>query len=81
MILIAKQKWRHRHRKETYGHQSREGGRDELGDWDGRLYTIDTVCKIDNKSLQYSTGDSTQRSAVQCSVTLVLSDSLSPHGL
>ena len=62
MILIAKQKWRHRHRKETYGHQGREGGRDELGDWDGHIYAIDTVCKIDNKS--YSIAQGTRLSAL-----------------
>ena len=27
MILFAKQKKRHRHREQTYGHQGRKGGR------------------------------------------------------
>ena len=39
-------------------------GQDELGDWHGHTYTTDTICKIDNKNLLYSTGDSTQCSAV-----------------
>ena len=35
MILSAKQKQRHRHTEQTYGHRVRkEGVVDELGDWD-----------------------------------------------
>ena len=41
-------------------------GWDELGDWDGHAYTTDTIREIDNKNLLYSTGDSTQCSAVPC---------------
>lgn len=32
MILSAKQKWIHKHRKKCLGHQRRQGGVDELGD-------------------------------------------------
>ena len=35
MNLYRKQKWTHRHRKETYVYQSVEGrGRNKLGVWD-----------------------------------------------
>ena len=34
-----------------------EGGWDELGDWVLHIYTIDTMYKIDNKALLYSTGN------------------------
>jgi len=35
MNLFAKQKQRHRYRKQMYGHQRGEGGAsDVLGDWD-----------------------------------------------
>ena len=34
MKLFAKQKWKHRCREQTYGHQGGRGVRwDELGDW------------------------------------------------
>ena len=33
MNLFAKQKWRHRHREQMYGHQREKVGWDELGDW------------------------------------------------
>ena len=32
-----------------YGYEGgKEGGWDELGDWDWCIHTIDTMCKIDN---------------------------------
>ena len=32
----------------------------ELEDWDWNIYTIDSIYKIENKNLLYSTGDSAQ---------------------
>ena len=47
MILFAKQKQRHRHREQVYGHQGKWGGAwDKLGDWDRHTYT--TKYKINN---------------------------------
>ena len=34
MILFAKQKWRHRCRKQISGYQGEKGWWDELEDWD-----------------------------------------------
>ena len=34
MNLLTKQKWTHRHRKQTYGYQRGKVGRDKLGAWD-----------------------------------------------
>ena len=49
MNLFAKQKWRHEHREQIYGYQEAGGwGKDEQGDCDSRIYTIDAMCKIDN---------------------------------
>ena len=48
MILFVRQKYRHRHREQTYGHQGRERG-NELGDWDLHTYTINARYKIDNQ--------------------------------
>jgi len=31
-----------------YGYQGGKEGWDELEDWDGHIYTIDTMYKIDN---------------------------------
>ena len=50
--------------------RAEQRGWDELGDWDGHAYTTDTICKIDNKNLLYSTGGSTQCCAVPCCVVL-----------
>ena len=66
MILFAKQKQRHRHREQTYGYQGvrRWGGDDwEIGI---DMYTLLMLCikQITNESLLYSTGNSTQCSAV-----------------
>ena len=33
MNLFTKQEQTHRHRKQTYGYQSRKEGKDKLGDW------------------------------------------------
>ena len=50
MNLFARQKKRHRHREQTYGHQGGvgRGGKvgDELGDWDWHIYT--NMYKTDN---------------------------------
>ena len=48
ILLFVKQKWRHRHREQTYKDQ-----RGNVGsglDWESRIDTdtIDTVYKIDN---------------------------------
>ena len=34
MILLAKQKYRHRRREQKYGYPGGKGEWDELGDWD-----------------------------------------------
>ena len=49
MILMAKKK-RRRLREQTYGHQEGKGGMrwDELGDWDGHVYTTDTMYRVGN---------------------------------
>ena len=46
MNLPAKQKQRHRCRKQTYGYQGGKGEWDKLGDWDSHIYI--TVYKIHN---------------------------------
>ena len=47
-FLFAKQKWRHRHREQTYGHGvGEEGEMDEWRQWHGNIYT--TLCKIDSQ--------------------------------
>ena len=46
MILSAKEKQRHGHRKQTCRSQGEKIGWDELGDWDGHVYTIDPMYKI-----------------------------------
>ena len=46
MNLFAKQKQRHRHRAQMYGHQEGTGEYKELGDWD--WHTHSTVYKTDN---------------------------------
>ena len=33
MNLYTKQKWTHRHRKQTYGYQTGKWGKDKLGVW------------------------------------------------
>ena len=49
MNLFAKQKQRHTCREKKYTNTQRgHGGWDELGDWDGHIYTIDMMYKIDN---------------------------------
>ena len=45
-ILFAKQKQRHRSREQTYGYQGSKGKSAELGDWNWHIYTIDTMYKI-----------------------------------
>ena len=47
MILFVKQKQRHRLREQMYGYQGGKGW-EELGDWDGHIYVLDTMYKIDN---------------------------------
>ena len=49
MIFFAKQKQRHRCREQMYGYQAgKDEGWNELVDWGQPIYTIDTMCKIDN---------------------------------
>ena len=55
MNLFTKQKNTHRHRKQTYGYQRGNQGRDKLGVWDEHPYTA--MYKINNKHLLYSTGN------------------------
>ena len=38
MILVTKQKLRHRHREQTYEYKGEKGGWDELGDWGWCMY-------------------------------------------
>ena len=45
MNLFTKQKWTHKHRKQTYDYHRWEG--DKLEVWDKNIYT--TICKIDNQ--------------------------------
>ena len=41
IVLFEKQKYRHIHRKQTYGYQGRNGRVwDEFGDWDRHIYTM-----------------------------------------
>ena len=40
MNLFTEQKETHRHRKQTYGYQSRKGKEDKLGVWDQQTQTI-----------------------------------------
>ena len=48
MNLFTKQKNTHRHRKQTYGYQRGNPGRDKLGVWDEHLYTV--MYKINKKA-------------------------------
>ena len=45
MIILAKQKERHRCREQMYGYQGGKRRWEEVGGWDRRTYTIDTMCK------------------------------------
>ena len=47
MNLFAGEKWRCRHREQTYGHSERRKGWDKLREWHGNLYI--TICKIDGQ--------------------------------
>ena len=47
MNLYTKQKQTHRHRKQTYGYEREEGGRDKLRVWDLQMQT--TTHKTDKK--------------------------------
>lgn len=47
MTLSVKQKYSHRQRKQTYGYQRGQGGRDTLGIWDLQRHT--PIYKIDNQ--------------------------------
>ena len=55
MNLFTKQKNTHRYRKQTYGYQRGNWGRDKLGVWDKHPYIA--MYKINNKHLLYSTGN------------------------
>ena len=46
MILFTEQKQRHRCREQSYGYQGGRRGWDEVGNWCGHVYTIDTIYKI-----------------------------------
>ena len=49
MISFAKQKQIHRCRLKNCMDTKEKGGRwNEMGDWDGHLYNIDVMYKIDN---------------------------------
>ena len=48
----------------SYKYAYGEGGWDELGDGDRHIYATDTMYKITNENLLYSTGNSTQCSVV-----------------
>ena len=47
MNLFTKQKQTPRHRKQTYGYQSRKEGRDKFGVWNYQIHT--TMFKIDKQ--------------------------------
>ena len=47
MNLFARQKWRHRHREETYGHREKGGKGETHGE--SNMKTSITICKIDNQ--------------------------------
>ena len=65
MNLFAGQEWRHRHRKQTCGHNGGRRGRD---DWKSNIatYTLPYIKQIASENLLYDTGSS----------NLVLSDNL-----
>lgn len=42
------QKWRQDIDNKYVDYEGEEGGWNELGDWDRYIYTIDTMCEIDN---------------------------------
>ena len=52
------------YKAETETQIQRKRRMDESGNFDRHTHTIGTMYKIDNKSLQYSTGNSTQCSVV-----------------
>ena len=66
MNLFAKQKQRHRYRKQMYGHQSGEEGHRMYWEIGIDIYTLLILCikLITNGNLLYSTGNSTQGSVV-----------------
>ena len=56
MNLFTKQKYTHRHRKQTYGYQRRmKGKREKLGVWDWQIHII--TYKIDTQQGLYSAGN------------------------
>ena len=57
MSLFAEQQWRHRHRKQTWGHSWERRGWDELGGqhWNKKLYHIKWTA---SGNLLYDTGSS-----------------------
>ena len=66
MILLAKQKQRHRHREQLYGHQ---GGKREVGGIGiniekPNIYILLCIKEITDENLLYSTGNSTRSPVV-----------------
>ena len=61
--LLTGQQWRHRHRKQTYGHGWGEEGESGMnGESNMEAYTVQCVKQITNGNLLYDSGNSNQGS-------------------